>query len=335
LISIVLVVVVTISIPVYLWQQRAAVTPQLLIYGPRGISDLGYAAAKAFSSKYGINATFVHFGMGSIEIVNKAIEESKDPKADLIFAIPEFYATPIIEKGILEKYAPPNIGEIPQAKIWDKTGHIMPLDEGYIMVLYNSTTLQKLNLPAPETLDDLLKPEYKGIVIYNSPVTSGTGLSVLTWILTEKGEAGGFDYLSKLKANIAPVGYPSGFSSLVDAMRRGRAAIAISFTSHVVDSATPDMRTKGTTAFVYREGTALVKGAKNAEAAKKFIEFMASKEGQDLVDPKNYMYPVRDDAVVTNLKNAPKPQKIVAYDWALGGKADVWRERWRTQVTGA
>jgi thiamine transport system substrate-binding protein len=329
-----LVAIAMVLIPVCLWQQ-ATVKPQLVIYGPRGISDLGYAAAQSFSKKYGINATFVHFGMGSIEIVQKAIEESKDPKADVILAIPEFYATPIIEKGVLEKYAPSNIREISETKIWDRTGHVTPLDEAPIIIIYNSTMLEKLKLPAPETLDDLTRPEYKGLVVYNSPVTSGTGLSVLTWVLTEKGENEGFDYLLRLKANIAPVGYPSGFSSLVTVLRTGRAAIVVSFNSHVVDPQTPHMKTKGTTGFMYREGMALVKGAKNAEAAKKFIEFMISKEGQDLVDPNNYMYPIRDDAVVTNLKNAPRPLKTVTYNWALGGRADVWREKWRTQIAGA
>lgn len=337
LLALIVVAAAVLGAVIYLNTVQPRLETQLTIYGPRGIGDLGIAAAETFSKKFGVNATFQHFGMGSIEIANKILEEVRSgaQAADIIYGFPEFYAKPLLDAGVLLEYVPPNINEIARDKIWDLTRRITPLDEGYIVVMYNQSVLSQRGLAPPEALDDLLRPEYKGLVVYNNPTTSGTGLSVLTWVLTEKGERDGFDFLQKLKQNIARPGYPTGFSALVRALRSGEVAVTVSFTSHTVDPQTPSMKSMMAKGFVYREGVAIVKGAKNLEAAKKFIEFMLSKEGQDLVDPKNFMYPVRGDSVLVNMKNAQIPRSLVYHKSELGGKADAWREKWRTEVFGA
>jgi len=112
----------------------------------------------------------------------------------------------------------------------------------------------------------------------------------------------------------------------------GYLVFSLSWYIHAIDPGTPHMRAATYSAFLYREGVAVLKNAKNRDLAVEFVKFALSKEGQDLVDPYNYMLPVRPDAVVENNKGLPQPQTVVVYNPALGSKADEWRLRWQREI---
>ncbi|ABO07651.1 thiamine ABC transporter substrate-binding protein [Pyrobaculum calidifontis] len=324
-------IVVAVLIVAFLALQSLQQPPKrLVIVGPAGISDLGKALAKKFSEKYGVNATFVPLG-GAVEMVNELVRAKDNPPWDVAIGVPEFYYTVLIEQGVL--YCPGlKVEGVPAEEFWDPHGCVYPLDKSYIGIVYNESALAKLGLPPPQTLDDLLKPEYKGLIAYPNPVQSGTGLAVLSWIMSVKGEEEGWRFLKQLAGQIAKVGYPSGFTSLRNALKRGDVVIALSWYSHAIDPGTPHMRAATYSAFLYREGVAVLKNAKNRDLAVEFVKFALSKEGQDLVDPYNYMLPVRPDAVVENNKGLPQPQTVVVYNPALGSKADEWRLRWQREI---
>lgn len=306
---------------------------RLVIVGPAGIGDLGRELARRFSERYGVNATFVALG-GAVEMVNELVRAGESPPWDVAIGIPEFYYRQLVDRGLLYCFKPANLGEIPSGEVWDPSGCVYPLDKSYIGIVYNATLLGRLGVPPPSGLDDLLRPEYRGLVTYPSPVTSGTGLAVLAWVMSVKGEGEGWRYLKALSANVARLGYPTGFTPLRNALKRGEVAVALSWYSHAIDPGTPHMRAVTSSAFLYREGLAVLRNARHRDLAVKFVEFALSKEGQDLVDPYNYMLPVRPDALVKNNQGLPQPQSVVVYDQALGAKADEWRLRWQREVAG-
>ncbi|MEM1663559.1 MAG: thiamine ABC transporter substrate-binding protein [Pyrobaculum sp.] len=302
----------------------------LVVVGPTGISDLGLALAKEFSKKYGVNVTFVALG-GAVEMVNELVRSGEAPPWDVAIGIPEFYYTILVERGVL--HCPGiRIEGVPQEEYWDPSGCIYPLDKSYIGIVYNESALMKLGLSPPASLDDLLKPEYKGLVTYPNPVTSGTGLAVISWVMSIKGEEEGWGFLKSLHGQLAKVGYPSGFTATRNALRRGDVVIALSWFSHAIDPSTPHMKAVTTNAFLYREGLAILKNSRNKELAVEFVKFVLSKEGQDLVDKYNYMLPVRPDAVIINNKGLPQPESVVVFNHALGAKADQWRLRWQREI---
>ena len=312
------------------YQQTAE--KRFVIVGPQGISDLGKALAQGFSRKYGVNATFVPLG-GAVEMVNELVRNKDNPPWDVAIGIPEFYYTVLIEKDVL--YCPGiKVEGVPADEYWDPHGCVYPLDKSYIGIVYNETALAGLGLKPPETLDDLLRPEYKGLVAYPNPVTSGTGLAVLSWVMSVKGEEEGWRYLKQLAGQIAKVGYPSGFTATRNALKRGEVIVVLSWFSHAIDPGTPHMRAAISSAFLYREGVAVLKNSKNRDLAVEFVKFALSKEGQDLVDPYNYMLPVRPDAKIENNKGLPQPLSVVVHNPALGSKADEWRLRWQREILG-
>ncbi|MEM3257787.1 MAG: thiamine ABC transporter substrate-binding protein [Thermoproteota archaeon] len=302
----------------------------LVVYGPEGDEYFAKALISAFQKRFGVNVTYVHYGMGAIDICNKLISEKNAPQADVILGIPDFYSKVVIDSGVLETFTPNNLSLIPRSEIFDSSGYVFPLDKGYILIAYNLTIIKKKNLPVPSNLDDLLNPAYKGLVFYQDPTTSGTGLAFLVWVLSVKGETEGFSFLKKLEGNIKF--HPSGWSSSINALKIGEVAIGSMFSTDVGYSEVPNLTTTAEVGFVYREGIALVKGAKHPNAAKKFIEFALSNEGQNLTAPYNYMYPVNPKASYSDIAYAPIPKEVITFNTSLSGNVTQWLELWRREV---
>lgn len=328
-IAVMAVAVVTSTLYLLLSQPRLEDT--LIIYGPRGISGLATALVNGFKSRYpDVNVTFISYGMGSIEIANKLIAEKGSPVADVIIGLPEFYAKVVVDAGALEPYKPQNLSLIPEEEIWDPTGTVLPMDKGYVIITYNETIISRLSLPPPERLDDLLRPEYKDLVFYQDPTSSGTGLSFLVWVLSVKGVDEGFDFLKRLEQNIKV--HPSGWTTSIIALKSGEVAIGSMFNTDVGYEETPNLTSKAVEGFVYREGIALVRNAKHPEIAKKFIEFVLSTEAQNLVAPEGYMYPVNPKASVEFFSYAPVPSNRITFNRELAGSVEQWLDRWRREI---
>lgn len=305
----------------------------LVVYGPRGIRGMATALLEEFRKRYNVNATFIHYDMGSIDIANKLISEKGDPVADVIIGLPEFYAKQVIDAGVLDIYTPPELGAIPPSEVWDDTGHVLPMDKGYVLITYNETIIQQRGLPIPRTLDDLTDERYRGLVFYQDPSTSGTGLSFLLWVLSKKGTEDGFSFLKRLEANVRL--HPSGWTTSIVALQRGEVAIGSMFNTDVEYVEVPNLKSAAVEGFVYREGLALVKGAKHREVAKKFIGFVLSVEGQNIVAPAGYMYPVNPGASFSDLAYAPRPEVEVTFNSSIAGNVVEWLDRWRREVKAA
>ena len=96
-------------------------------------------------------------------------------------------------------------------------------------IVVNTEMLDKLGLEEPSSYDDLLKPEYKGLVVMADPKASGTGYMFLKSLVNAKGEEAAFDYFERLSGNILQF-YSSG-NGILNALIQEEAAIAFSMTN--------------------------------------------------------------------------------------------------------
>ncbi|MGQ9780675.1 MAG: extracellular solute-binding protein [Nitrososphaeria archaeon] len=147
----------------YLIYLQPQAKESVIVYGPSGLRALGYALAEEFTKRFGINVTYQHFDMGAIEIADKLMSEKDNPSADVIIGVPDFYAKALIDLGAIEAYDARNLSQIPRDKLFDLSKRVLPLDEGYVLIVYNETLIRQLGLPIPSTLDDLLDKQLKGI----------------------------------------------------------------------------------------------------------------------------------------------------------------------------
>ena len=90
--------------------------------------------------------------------------------------------------------------------------------------LVNEKMLEEKGLPIPETYDDMLKPEYEGLISMPNPKSSGTGYSYYNGMITILGEEKGLAYFESLNPNIKE--YTTSGSAPAKAAVRGDVAIA-------------------------------------------------------------------------------------------------------------
>lgn len=97
-------------------------------------------------------------------------------------------------------------------------------------VIVDTKTLADKGLEKPTSYDDLLKPEYKGLVSMPNPKSSGTGYIFLLNMVNERGEEAAFEYFDKLAENISGQGFTTSGSGPVKALLQGEAAIGLGMT---------------------------------------------------------------------------------------------------------
>lgn len=103
-------------------------------------------------------------------------------------------------------------------------------------IVVNKALLDEKNLPMPTSYEDLLKPEYKGLVSMSNPATSGTGYIFYLNMVNERGEEAALAYFDALAKNISGAGFTSSGSGPIRALEMGEAAIGLGMTFQAVNS---------------------------------------------------------------------------------------------------
>lgn len=105
-------------------------------------------------------------------------------------------------------------------------------------VVVNKKILKEKGLAVPASYDDLLKPEYKGLISMPNPKSSGTGYSFYLNMVNTRGQEKAIEYFDGLAKNLSGAGYTSSGSGPVKALKLGEAAIGFCLTWQGVDEIT-------------------------------------------------------------------------------------------------
>ena len=168
--------------------------------------------------------------MNSNTIAAKILEEGDKVGCDIVLSD---------EYGYLEKCGD-NLAELKDFDFSPFLDDIVPASHRYTpevknggCIIINRVVLEKNNLPAPTSYQDLLDPRYKNLISMPSPASSGTGYMFLRQLTNEWGEDAAFDYFAKLTENILQ--YTSSGSGPVNALVQGEVAIGLGMTSQAVE----------------------------------------------------------------------------------------------------
>jgi iron(III) transport system substrate-binding protein len=232
----------------------------------------------------GIEIVWVRDSTGVITA--RLLAEKDNPRADVIWGLSASSVVLFEQQGMLAGYSPKGDGELkPQFKDSKSPAMWTGMDAYAAVVCFNTKEGEAKKVAAPATWQDLTKPEYKGMIVMPNPASSGTGFLAIAGWLQVMGEKGGWEFMDKLHQNIAVYTH-SGSAPCVQAAR-GERVIGIGF-----DMRGASEKTKGAPLelIVPKEGvgwemeaTAIVKGTKNLDAAKKLVDFSVTK-------PMNEMY---------------------------------------------
>ena len=244
----------------------------------------------AFAAKFPEIKLELNVGRGGTNI-NKIAEEQNAGvhTIDLHIGGTTSIITGLLGQNLLEPLAPAMVlSEVKEPKYW-WGGHIWT-DHAkkyvYSFTAYiTETAWYNSTLVKPEEIasyDDLLNPKWKGKIAILDPRTPGSGESTWAFLWKLKGEP----YLTKLAAQDMLVG--RNLRQLAEAVARGKSAmsIGVSYYTYVpfIKSGLPvkpiTAIKEGFYASTGSGNVALIKDAAHPNAAKVFINWLLSKEGQ-------------------------------------------------------
>lgn len=113
-----------------------------------------------------------------------------------------------------------------------ESNYYMPEYRNGGAIIVNPQVLESHGLPVPTCYDDLLKPEYQGLISMPNPASSGTGYMFLLAMVNDRGEEAAFAYFDALAENILQ--FTSSGSGPVNALQQGEVAIGLGITGTAV-----------------------------------------------------------------------------------------------------
>ncbi len=158
------------------------------------------AVLTQFETQYNVKVQFLKSGDTGTAL-NKAILSRNNPLADVFYGVDNTFLSRALDEDIFEAYASPLLAEIPQEFRLDAQNRALPVDYGDVCLNYDRTYFNEKGLTPPESLKDLLKPEYKGLLVVENPASSSPGLAFLLATIGVFGEDGYLDYWKGLVAN--------------------------------------------------------------------------------------------------------------------------------------
>ena len=165
------------------------------------------------------------------DLAAKLTAEGKNTDCDIIMEL---------ENAYMEKIAD-SLAELKDTDFSIYREDLVPASHKYVpmltsscSVIVNTELLAKKNLAVPTSYEDLLKPEYKGLITMPSPKSSSTAYVFLLNLVNAWGEEKAFDFFDGIAANISGAGFTSSGSGPVQNLKMGEAAIGLGMTHQAV-----------------------------------------------------------------------------------------------------
>ena len=228
----------------------------------------------------------------------------------------------LAKEDLLEPYAAQNASHLLSDMYKDPDGKWYGIYKGILGFMVNTDELTRMNLEAPADWQDLLKPEYKGLVWLSNYNTAGTAKLVINTMIQKYGHDEGIQYLVDLDKNIEV--YTKSGSGPSKNVGTGECVIGIGFLhdgiTQIVDNGYDNVKlvipSSGTSFEV--GATAIFKGAAHPNAAKLWIEYALSPECVNLAAQNgSYQFLVIDNATQPEvaMQFGLDPDNVMDYDF--------------------
>jgi thiamine transport system substrate-binding protein len=241
--------------------------------------------------------------------LNKAILSKNAPLADVFYGVDNTFLSRALEAEIFEPYSSPALESIPAEMRLDPGDNLLPVDYGDVCINYDKEYFSENNLSVPQTLEDLIKPEYKGLLVMENPATSSPGLAFLLATISHFGDQNYLGYWQDLRENgLVVVGdwstaYYTNFSAssghgpqpMVVSYASSPAAEVIFAETKLTESPTGSMTGPGT-CFRQIEFVGILKGTQQRQLAENFVDFLLSVQYQQDMPLQMFVYPVNPQA---------------------------------------
>ncbi|MFP4396138.1 MAG: thiamine ABC transporter substrate binding subunit [Anaerolineales bacterium] len=337
----------------------APITLRVMTYDSFSISEEVIAQ---FEAEHNATVQFLKAG-DTGAMLNQAILSRDNPQADVLYGVDNTFLSRALEADIYVPYEAENLAHIPDHLKLDPEHRVVPTDFGDVCLNYDKAYFEEHDLPIPQSLQDLTKPEYKGLLVVENPASSSPGLAFLITTIgvmgaSEEttsgllGTAEGATYLdfwAALRENDVLVvdgwdtAYYSEFSGgsgsegarpLVVSYATSPAA-EVYFSDEELASPPTGAITAPQTCFRQIEFAGILKNGQHRELAEEFIEFLLSESFQEDIPLQMWVFPAREDVTLPEVfaEHAQVAEEPVEVPYAtIEENRAAWIEAWTEVV---
>ncbi|HNT53608.1 MAG TPA: thiamine ABC transporter substrate-binding protein [Anaerolineaceae bacterium] len=280
--------------------------------------------------------------------LNRAILSKEAPQADVFYGVDNTFLARALEAGIFESYDSPLLADIPASFRLDPENGALPVDYGDVCINYDRAYFEDHKLPVPQTLSDLTKPEYAGLLVVENPATSSPGLAFLMATIANFSEERYLDFWVDLRENGVVVvndwetAYYTNFSG---SSGRGPQPLVVSYNSSPAAEyifADPPVTEPPTASITgplacYRqvEFVGILSGTSQRMLAEQFVDFMLSVPFQEDVPEQMFVFPVNSNAALPEpftRFTPPVDQPALLDPGLVAENRDRWIQEWSQSV---
>lgn len=252
----------------------------LVIYSPHPLEFID-PIVNEFENKTGVKVEVVAAGSG--ELLKRVEAEGDNPMGDILWGGSLSTLEP--KKEYFEKYKSVN-EEFVYDEYKNEDGTITRFSVIPSVIMVNKNLIGDIKI---EGYEDLLNPALKGKIANADPTKSSSSFEQIVNQLYAMGNGDpekGWDYVAKLTKNLDGK-LLSGSSAVYKGVGDGEYTVGLTFeeaaVKYVKDGAPVEIVYPKEGTIAKPDGVVIIKNAKNMENAKKFIDYVTSKEAQDLI----------------------------------------------------
>lgn len=305
----------------------AATQPKLTVYTYDSfVSEWGPGPQlkTAFEAKCGCSLEFIAAEDG-VSIMNRARIEKANTKADVLLGLDNGLMEETLELGLVQAHRV-DTSNITSDLAWSHSSFV-PFDYGYFAFVYDSS---KIDTPVT-SFEELINSDAK--VIYQDPRTSTPGQGLMTWV-NKVYEDDATNAWTRLSDNTVTVtkGWWEAYSMFLE----GGSDYVLSYTTspayHVVAESNDTYK-----AAQFDEGhvtqievAAISAYSDQVTLANQFLEFLISREAQEILPVTNWMLPVIDNVKLPKaFDQLVTPRQITVSPQELKDNRRTWIREWR------
>lgn len=312
----------------------------LIVYSPHGKEMLEEFEKMFEAENPGVDVQWLD--MGSQDAFDRVRTEKSNPQADVWWGAPSPIFSRAEREGLLASYRPTWAAQVSREfrsahDMWYGT-FVTPE-----VIAFNSRILT--NDSAPKDWGDLIEPKWKGKLILRYPLASGTlrvifSAMIASAVTRDGSPERGFEWLRRLDANTKS--YTPDPAQMYLKLAREEAEVSLWDMPDIVLQAKVNNYPFGynfpaSGTVLLTDGIAIVGGAKHAELAKKFYEFVTSEASLLLQASKYYRIPARNDIPKEKLPTwiSATSFKSMPVDWEMISQHESeWMKKWDEEIRG-
>lgn len=295
-----------------------------------------------FTAETGIAVEVIAAGDAGA-MVTKATLTSGNPEGDVMWGVDNTLLSRALEADVFEPYASPLLASIDQSLLQGIPGNeVTPVDTGDVCINYDIEWFASREIEPPSTLQDLAEPQYKGMLVVQSPLESSPGFAFLLATIDEFGAEGWRTYWQSLRDNdvLVTSGWTEAYyTEFSGSSGNGPRPLVASYGSSPpaeVLFADPPVTVAPTavvvdTCFRQVEFAGVLRGTKHQREAEQLIDFLIGEKFQSDLPLTQFVYPVNPNVNLPEVFTAhsTRPTDVRSMPPAtIAANRMTWLDEW-------